>query len=140
VDVPYRLFEVQVRNAGRVERRWLAVDAVSGSLDPYAFAEPPPGGELQRGDGALALPESEEPERLRDAVSDRVRRQVYAEGFFALRGLAIEVEDTGRVLYLPYWVGVHRKAGRGWIEVLGGLRRGRDGARLRDLIVPWVAA
>jgi hypothetical protein len=139
VQVPYRLFAVRVCNAGRIAQRWMAIDAVAGALDLYAFGEPPAAGQWERRAEAEALPERVPPERLRAGVSERVRRQVYAGGFFRLSGLRIEVDDAGRVLYLPYWAGVHRKDGRVWVEVLGGVRRSREGGKLRDLIAPWLA-
>jgi hypothetical protein len=141
VQVPYRLFEVRISNAGRLDRRWLAIDAVSGVLDCYGFPAPPDAGALERSADAGALPEVVAPERLRGEVIERVRRQVYATGFFRLRGLRIEVDDTRRVLYLPYWVGVRRKGDRhASIEVLGGLRGSREGGKLKDLIATWLAA
>jgi hypothetical protein len=141
VQVPYRLFEVRVWNAGRFDRRWLALDAVNGALDAYGFPVPPGAAELARSAEAGALPEVVPAERLRGEVIERVRRQVYMTGFFRLRGLRIEVDDTSRVLYLPYWVGVRRKGDRrASIEVLGGLRGSREGAKLKDLIATWLAA
>ena len=141
VQVPYRLFEVRVSNAGRLDHRWLAIDAVSGALDCYGFPGPPAAAELQRTADAGALPEVVDAGRLREALLERVRRQVYATGFFRLRGLRIEVEDTRRVLYLPYWVGVRRKGDRqASVEVLGGLRGSREGGKLQDLIATWLAA
>ncbi|HVR71240.1 MAG TPA: hypothetical protein VMT87_10390 [Vicinamibacteria bacterium] len=139
VQVPYRLFEVRVSNAGRLGRQWLAIDAVAGALDLYAFPEPPGADQWAPDPAAGVLPEGVPGERLRAEVMERVRRQVYSAGFFRLRGLRIEVDDLGRVLYLPYWAGLHRKGGRTRVEVLGGLRRGREGAKVRDLIAPWLA-
>jgi hypothetical protein len=140
VQVPYRLFEVRVCNAGHVRRQWMAIDAVTGALDPYGFAEPPAAEELGRRLDADALPVVVPPQRQQAAVLERVRRQVYAAGFFQLRNLRIKVDDTGRVLYLPYWVGFHRKRGDVWMEVLGGLRRSREGAKMRELLAPWLAS
>jgi hypothetical protein len=141
VQVPYRLFEVRIWNAGRLDRRWLAIDAVTGALDCYGFPAPPDAAALARSAEADALPETAAAERLRAEVVERVRRQVYAAGFFRLRDLRIEVEDAQRLLYLPYWVGVRRKGDRrASIEVLGGLRGGLEGGKVRDLIATWLAA
>lgn len=134
LQVPYRLFEVRVWNAGRLRRDWLAVDAASGLLDLYRFEGPPAPDQLQRDGHAGVAPEALAPERLRAVLEERVRRQVYAAGFFRLRGLRIEVDDAHRVLYVPYWVGVHRKRGRVHLEVLDALRRSREGARLRHVL------
>lgn len=134
LQVPYRLFEVRVWNAGRLRREWLAVDAASGSLDLYRFGGPPAGDDLRRDRRLGAVPEALSPERLGAVLEERVRRQVYAAGFFQLRGLRIEVCDAGRALYLPYWVGLHRKRGLVHLEVLDALRRSREGARLRHLL------
>jgi hypothetical protein len=138
LEVPYRLFEVRLENAGRARVQWLAVDAITGALDLYGFdaladvTGGEPSGEAER------LPASAPPERLAAVVEDCVRRQVYARGFFQLRGLRIAVADTGRTLAIPYWVGLRRKGRRISVEVLGVWRGRREGARLVDALRPWI--
>ena len=138
VEVPYRVFEVRVENAGRTRVQWLAADAITGGLDLYGFDQVPAAAD-ESTDG-MRLPPCVPPERLATLVEESVRRQVYARGFFQLRGLRIEVQDTQRTLRVPYWVGIRRKGGRARLEVLGAWRRRREGSRLADALRPWIAA
>ncbi|HEY7510220.1 MAG TPA: hypothetical protein VIG50_08205 [Vicinamibacteria bacterium] len=140
VQVPYHLFHVRVRNAGRVCDLWLAADAVTGTLDLYGFGAAPGAGELDPSPACRRLPVSKPPATLASVVEECVRRHVYSRGFFQLRSLRIEVEDAGRTLFVPYWVGLYRRGRALSIDVVGGLRRGREGARLRDVLAPWFAA
>jgi hypothetical protein len=137
--VPYRLFEVEVTNAGRRRTGWLAVDAVSGRLDPYTFEAPPAAAAFPLRSGAAAVPEVVDAARLREAAAEHTRRRVFTAGFFQVRNLSIDVGDTGVVLYLPYWAGIHGHGRGAWVEVLGGLRGTREGAKLRDVLAPWLA-
>jgi hypothetical protein len=140
VEVPYRLFEVRVENAGEARVRWLAVDAITGSLDLHGFEEPVDGTWGEPSAEAERVPACAPPERLAKVVEECVRRQVYARGFFQLRALRIAVRDTGRTLAIPYWVGIRRKGRRASVEVLGAWRGRREGARLVDALRPWIAA
>ena len=38
--IPFRVFEVEINNAGKKDRRILGLDSVTGSLDPYYFETP----------------------------------------------------------------------------------------------------
>ena len=140
VRIPYRVFEVRVANAGRLERAWLAVDAVSGTLDPYRLEGPPEPGAPPEEDASPILPALVPPERLRGALLERLRRQVYQRGFFRLRDLRLEAEDTGSLLYLAYCVGLRRKGERLSVDVVAAARGAREGGKLRDLIATWLAA
>jgi hypothetical protein len=140
VEVPYRLFEVRVENAGQSRVQWLAVDAITGALDLYGFDTPAGAAALDPGGEGEQLPPQAPPERLAAVVEECVRRQVYARGFFQLRDLRIAVVDTGRTLQVPYWVGIRRKGDRASFEVIGAWRRRREGARLVGALAPWITA
>ena len=140
VRIPYRVFEVRVANAGRLERGWLAVDAVTGTLDPYRLDGPPAPGTPPKEDPSSVLPARLPAERLQGPLLERLRRQVYQRGFFRLRGLRLEAEDTGVLLYLDYWVGLRRKGERVSVDVVAATRRAREGGKVRDLVTTWLAA
>src|ERR1041385_3271364 len=45
--IPFRVFEVEINNAGKKDCRILGLDAVSGSLDPYYFEHLPSSCEVE---------------------------------------------------------------------------------------------
>jgi hypothetical protein len=131
VAVPYRLFRVTIRNAGEQQSAVYAIDAVTGMLDLVRLdSEVEPG--LPGGTESLGpvVPH----ELLCARLLERVRRMVYLQGFFRLRGLEIRAEDLGRHLLRPYWVGVYRRGRRVAIEVLDASRGVLEGGKLRDVI------
>lgn len=140
VRIPYRVFEVRVANAGRLERAWLAMDAVTGTLDPYRFERPPQPEAPPQPDESTVLPAQVSPDRLQAALLEMLRRQVYRRGFFRLQDLRLEADDTGRLVYLAYWVGLRRKGERLWVDVVAAARGAREGPKLRNLIAAWLAA
>src|SRR5437899_12786545 len=39
--IPFRLFQLQIMNRGKTEERLIALDAISGTLDPFQFYHVP---------------------------------------------------------------------------------------------------
>src|SRR5262245_50276957 len=72
--LPYYLFHIVVQNGGLRQEQYLAIDAMSGLLDLYAFPKPPDEDEYDETEsdqfGAFALSEAD----AQLAVEDRVRR------------------------------------------------------------------
>jgi hypothetical protein len=140
VGIPYRLMSVIVASGGERRVSTLAVDAATGSLDPYRL-EPPEAAAVLETETAQTLPARVPPEELRHRCIEQVRRQVYRSGFFRLRGdLRIDAVDTGRVAVMPYWVGVYARGDRLSIDVLSSLRRQWEGPKVRDVILHWLAS
>ncbi|RMG48522.1 MAG: hypothetical protein D6723_15025 [Acidobacteria bacterium] len=135
VYIPYRLFRVSITNRGQTRTRWLALDAVMGWLDPYQFDAPWDELATEWVETEHALPVQLSDEQMRPMMLERVRRWVYGEGFFRLRDVHIEVEPVGRVVHIPYWVGIYRRGDRFSIEVIDGLQKRRQGAKVRDVIL-----
>lgn len=135
VYVPYRLFRISITNRGQTRTIWWAMDAVRGWLDPYQFDAPWDELPTEWVETEHALPAQLSDEQMRPMMLERVRRWVYGEGFFRLRDLRIEVEPIGREVHIPYWVGVYQRGVRFSIEVVDGVRKRRQGAKVRDLIL-----
>lgn len=140
VYVPYRLFRVTVTNRGREQVMWLALDSVSGQLDPYRFDAPPEnrGVDPEPDDGADVLPGRIPVERLHERALACVRREVFRRGFFRLAELCLAADDAGREVRVPYWVGVFERDGRVALEVWNAVRCQREGAKLCELIEEWL--
>lgn len=138
VYIPYRLFRVTISNRGQQQTSWMALDAISGRLDPYRFESLPDESDLLVVKSEAAFPSPMSVDELRTWLVDLVRRQVYLNGFFRLRDLRIETEYTGRDLYIPYWVGIYRKDQRLSIDVIDAVRKQFEGAKVRDVILHWL--
>lgn len=140
VYVPYRLFRATVTNRGREQVLWLALDTVTGRLDPYRFDAPPEADTAGGEAGAALLAGRVALQELRERALGCLRREVFRRGFFRLADLRLAVDDAGREVHVPYWVGVFERDGRASIEVWNAVRRQREGAKLCELIEEWLAS
>jgi hypothetical protein len=140
VYVPFQLYRVEVHNRARSWTSWFALDAVTGSLDPYQFERPPQGADLVRVETrnrpAPALPDTEVARLLRD----KLRRVVFQAGFFRVRDLHIELERAALDLHVPYWLGFYGAGDAARLRVLDGVRRRVEGGKARALFEAWLAA
>jgi hypothetical protein len=141
VYVPFRIYRVHIATNGRLEVAFFAVDAVSGTLDPYCFDE------LFEASGLATLETRNHVEaRLEEAMTrqrivDAVRRMLFQTGFFKLRQLSIRAEPARSPdVHVPYWVGFFGTDARARVAVVDAVRRRREGAKVRQLIESWLAA
>jgi hypothetical protein len=138
--VPFRLYEVEVRNRSRRQRSWFALDAVSGLLDPYQFEEPPAPEEL------LSVETRNRPEPALDEAAgrrrleDMLRRLVFQSGFFRVRDLDFSLERVPPDLHVPYWIGLYGTTGVRRLRVLDAVRRRFEGGKARALFEGWLTA
>lgn len=138
VYVPFRLFVMDIRNGLQRENRFLAVDAVGGTLDPYGFEAIPRGEDFVELETRNGLPAKLDESRLRDAAIERTRRQLYSQGFFRIRKLVISAEPVPVDLYVPYWIGFFGRGERAHVVVLDAVRRRFEGAKARALFEEWL--
>jgi hypothetical protein len=136
--IPFRLFQVEVSNAGKRDTRILGLEAVVGSLDLYRFEQIPGSSEI------ISVETRNHPEsRLDDArahelVVDKFRRALYSEGFFRMRDLSITATPLPGDLHIPYWVGFRGSGARAQVFVIDAVRRQFEGAKVRDLLQNWL--
>lgn len=136
--IPYRTFRMKITSGGREQGRIFALDAVQGVLDLFEFPEHPAESDLLTIETRNVLPSSLDDSQLRDRIIAKVRRIVFAQGFFKLRDLQIEAEVIPGDYCVPYWVcfrGVSRVA---HLAVLDAVRRKREGAKVRHMIEEWL--
>lgn len=139
IYVPFRLYRVHIRDGSRKQSMLLAVDAVSGKLDLFSF--PTFSDELiavetkTRNHVAASLPE----EKARDILEASVRRMIFRAGFFRVCDLRIESELLIPELHVPFWVGFRGNSESATPVVLDAVRRRHEGARIRQLILEWLA-
>ena len=87
--LPYRLFKMQVRNAGRLSEALFAVDSATGHLDLYSFdREMEERGRRVIETERVAAAVIDEVEALR-LLREKVRRREYLKGFFKVQDLDV---------------------------------------------------
>lgn len=136
IYIPFRLFEVEVRNAERRETRLLAVDAVRGELDPYEFDSPP---QLETVETRNAPPAEIGESEAGGRAVDQVRRLYFARGFFRLRSPQFSARMVLADMHIPYWVAFRGQGREAGVEVLNALRGRAEGGKVRLLVRDWLA-
>lgn len=140
VYVPFRLFSMEIRNGPREEKRFLAVDAVAGTLDPYGFDAIPSQENVVEVETRNGLPAKLGESKLREIAIERTRRRLYSEGFFKIRELSISAEPVAMELHVPYWIGFFGRGERAHLVVLDAVRRRFEGAKARVVFEEWLRA
>jgi hypothetical protein len=139
--VPFRAYAVNIRNGGRDNVQFFAVDAVSGALDLYRFNELPARDQLLIVETRNCAPVSLEANATHQAVTDKVRRALYQTGFFRLRSLSIDAQPAPLPdIHVPYWVGFFGAGEHARVAVVDAVRRRPEGARVRELVRRWLAS
>jgi hypothetical protein len=140
VYIPFRLFKVELTNAGRRESHFLAIDAIRGNLDLYHFDQIPSPSEIivleTRNCPVAALDDAQATE----LVIQKFRRLLFSRGFFRLRSPSIEATPLPGEIHVPYWVAFRGYGNRARLEVIDAVRRRYEGAKVRKLIEEWLAS
>ena len=140
VFVPFYLYRVELTDRGRRWRSYLAVDAVTGTLDPYEFDGPPGEEELSRVETRNRPRASLAPQAAENALRDKVRRLRYQAGFFRVREPGFAFDRVPLDLHVPYWLGFYGAGEAATLRVLDAVRRRFEGSRARALFEDWLAA
>lgn len=138
--IPYRTFRVRIRSAGREQSRLFALDAVQGVLDLFEFPASLAESDLLTIETRNVLPSTLDESQLRDRIIGKVRRIVFAQGFFKLRDLQIDAEVIPGEYCVPYWVCFRGVSAVAHLAVLDAVRRKREGAKVRHMIEEWLRA
>lgn len=136
--IPFRIFEVEINNAGKRNRRVLGLDAVTGSLDPYYFEHPPAHEELQELETRNQITASLDPTEARQIVTTKIQRLLFSRGFFRIRDLNIFIHPSPQEIHIPYWVGFRGGNTSVSFEVIDAVRRQPEGARVRRMLQDWL--
>lgn len=142
VYAPFRLFHVKVQSSAGNQQYFIAVDAVSGTLDPYSFDAPPSpqSMEQQRTCNHFAARPTED---SKNAAVDRVRRIIFSQGIFKTGKYEIMAEHLAQSdFFLPYWVAFYAEddSAHAQIRVLDAVRATHEGAKARRVIEQAIAA
>ncbi len=138
--IPFRLFQVEIRNGGKRDLRVFGLDAVNGSLDLYHFEQLPGEREVTyletRNCSEVVLDEAE----AQKIVIAKVQRLLFSTGFFRIRNLHISADAVAGEIYVPYWVGFRGRGMRARLSVIDAVRRKLEGAKVRQLLQVWLTS
>lgn len=136
--IPFRIFEVEILNAGQKDRRILGLDAVSGSLDPYYFDHLPSCEEVRELETRNCLTSYLDSDQAEKIAITKVQRLLFSRGFFRVRNLAISARPVAREIHVPYWVGFRGRGPSATFEIIDAVRRQPEGARVRRMLEDWL--
>src|SRR4051812_31614015 len=102
--IPCRLFQITIRNSGKVDRSIFGLDAVQGVMDLYSFASPPPPEDLIFLQSRNVIPASLDPKEAKELLLAKVRRLVFTRGFFRMRDVKFEADEIPGEICIPFWV------------------------------------
>jgi hypothetical protein len=138
--VPYWGYRVQFDMAGAMQERFLALDAVSGSLDLFQFPVLPDKEQLLSFETRNHLPALLTTERAEELLREKALRAIFQQGFFKLRGGKIDVVREGVEFHIPYWLGFYGDAKTARCRVMDAVRRRVEGAKASAFFEEWLAA
>jgi hypothetical protein len=138
--IPFQLFQVEILNGGKRDRRIFGLDVVNGSLDLYHFEQLPSEREViyldTRNCSQPLLAETE----AKKIVIGKVQRLLFSTGFFRVRNLHISAEPVAGEIYIPYWVEFRGRGQGVHFAVMDALRRKMEGAKVRHLLQAWLTS
>ena len=135
--VPFQIFRATIRHRATVEDRIMAVDLVSGSLDPFTFPEVPAEGQLVNVRTRNAPEPLLSTAQAEQALRTKLQRLLFQYGFFRVGDLKINVQPLHR-LHMQYWIGFYGAGDGASIEALDATRRVKEGAKFRRTIQEWL--
>jgi hypothetical protein len=136
--IPFRLFDVTIRNSGKVDRSIFGLDAAQGVMDLYQFPSQPASEEMVFLQTRNVLPATLDPNEARERLLAKVRRLVFTRGFFRMRDVKFEADEIPGEICIPYWVAFRGVDGQVRVSVLDAVRRRPEGAKVRQLIEHWL--
>src|SRR6185369_5040865 len=109
--IPFRIFDVEINNAGKKDRRIFGLDAVTGSLDPYYFDHLPASEDVREFETRNRLTANLDPVQAQQIAITKIQRLLFTRGFFRIRNLAISINPNPQEIHIPYWVGFRGRDG-----------------------------
>jgi hypothetical protein len=136
--IPFRWFRVSIVSGGRAQSRIFALDAVDGTLDLFEFLSLPGEAELCTVHTRNVLPVCLDSAQMQEQLIAKLRRIVFAQGFFKVRDLEINAEPIPLEGCVPYWLCFREAGETAHLSVFDAVRRKREGAKVRHMIETWL--
>jgi hypothetical protein len=138
IYIPYRLYKVNVEDRRLRSARLLAVDALSGNLDPFEFAESPIHDRCTDIETRNYLPAQLSESETHVAALAKFRRLVFSAGFFRLAKPVISVELIESDLFIPYWAGFYGEEKSVRVLMLDAIRGTIEGGKITNSVKAWL--
>ena len=136
--IPFRLFQVKIRSAGREQNQTFALDAVRGVLDLYRLPALTEADQFLTLETRNVLPCGLDAGQAEQRLIEKVRRMIFTRGFFRVRDLHIEATPVSGEICVPYWVCFRGSGNIVRLAVLDAVRRRPEGAKVRRLVEEWL--
>ena len=140
VYVPFRVYRVEVAKGATTARRWFALDAVNGMLDPYEFPSLPEERHLARVESRNRLPATLGETLAKELLHEKILRVVFQQGFFRARTPRIKAELETVEVHVPYWLGFYGVDSSVRCGVVDAVRRRVEGDKARAFFEAWLAS
>ncbi len=140
VYIPFRLFQIELHNAGHRKVQCLAIDAVKGNLDLYHLHEIPTESDIVIFETRNCLPAVLDDAHLTPLIVAKFRRIIFSRGFFRLRSPEITATPLPGEIHVPYWIGFRGHQDRLRFDVIDAVRRRYEGAKVRKLLYEWLSS
>jgi hypothetical protein len=134
--VPYHFYQLTWDNGRHTTETFVAVDVVTGRLDPYQFETLPANLPRISVETSAFVPARVRAEDAAEHLREVMMRSVFMKGFFKLSSPNLNRRLVANS-HIPYWVGVYERRGRAHLEVIGALRGRFEGAKLREIVAEW---
>jgi hypothetical protein len=138
IYIPYRLYKMNLEDRRVRTARLLAIDAVSGNLDPFEFSESPLQNRCTDMETRNFLPaQLSEPETHAAALA-KFRRLLFSAGFFRLAKPVISVELVESAFFIPYWAGFYGQEHSVRVLMLDAIRGTIEGGKITSSVKAWL--
>jgi hypothetical protein len=138
IYLPFRFFEVEVENRGRLKRSCYAADAVTGTLDLYEFPAPPSEPEIVTLSSVNSIPMLVDEAKALELIVSKVERAVFLAGFFRVHHLHVRARRLPADVHVPYWLGFFGSGEQVRLRAMDAVRRQMEGSKARALFEDWL--
>jgi hypothetical protein len=136
IFIPYRLYKIKTQDCGARAIRFLAVDSVSGTLDPIEFSGT--GMEYECRETRNILPQKISEDETRAIVVSKLQRAVFSSSLFQFRNTSFVLELVEPDFYLPYWIGFYGDRKNIDLLVLNSITHAFEGGRMTACVKAWL--
>jgi|SRR5713101_2225236 len=138
IYLPYRLYKVILQDRGRETISYYAIDAITGTLDPYEFATLPESEAWSEVETGNVHPAKLHESQTRQRLTEKIQRRMYSQGFFRLRNPRIIAELIKPEFYIPYWMGFYGDERNVSVSVIDAVRQTVEGSKARQIVKMWL--
>lgn len=137
IYIPFQLFNAKITQRQITECKIMAVDLLSGDLDPFSFPSLPRPDQMTRIESRNHAHPRLTLQEVQSKLETKLQRLFFQSGFFRVGNLSIAIEPV-EMLFVPYWVGFFGSGANASVEVLDAVRRVREGSKVRTAVLEWL--